>query len=159
MGEKKKNILKNWKLWIVVIVIIILVILISILILRNKMTPEETVSKFMYLIENKEYEKAKKLSNGKLEMLDVLSNIKPSSLTFNFSEDKKEAKSIIMEDDDTVEMTTMYIKLNNTILGWKISSYTVETDFIPQNILQKRMDEGKELSQNEFFYWGISEET
>lgn len=72
-----------------ILLLILLIISFVIILLRNNLTPEETVSRFMYLIENKEYEKAKKYSNRKLENLDLISNIDPSKLTFTFSDDKK----------------------------------------------------------------------
>ena len=58
--EENKN-LRNWKLWVGIIVVIALITTVLIFTQRNNLTPEETLSKFMYLIENKEYEKAKKL--------------------------------------------------------------------------------------------------
>lgn len=72
-----------------ILLLILLIISFVIILLRNNLTPEETVSRFMYLIENKEYEKAKKYSNRKLENLDLISNIDLSKLTFTFSDDKK----------------------------------------------------------------------
>lgn len=156
--EEKKKIFKDWRVWIAVLAIVLLVG-IGIFLLRNKLTPQETVSKFMYLIENKEYEKAKRLCSGNLEKLDLLSNIKPSSLTFKFSDNKKEATSILLEDKETAEITTMHIKLSNSLLGWKIKSYNVNTDLIPQSLLQERLESGENLSQNEFLLWAIYEET
>lgn len=54
-----KKIYKKW--WFYLILLILLIISFVIILLRNNLTPEETVSKFMYLIENKEYEKAKNI--------------------------------------------------------------------------------------------------
>lgn len=157
--EEKNKIFKNWKLWVAILAIVGLIACISIFALRNKLTAEETVSKFMYLIENKQYEEAKKISNKKLEKLDLLSNIKPSNLNFEYSEDKKNATSVLLEDKETAEMTTMYIELENSLLGWKIKDYTVNTDLIPQSILQARLENNEEISQSEFFLWAIYEET
>ena len=82
-----------------ILLLILLIISFVIILLRNNLTPEETVSRFMYLIENKEYEKAKKYSNRKLENLDLISNIDLSKLTFTFSDDKKNANATISEEE------------------------------------------------------------
>lgn len=157
--ENNKNVFKNWKLYGIVVVAILIVVGITIFALRSNLTPEETISKFMHLIENKEYEKAKKLCSGKLEYLDSLSNIKPSNLRFEYSEDKKNATSVLLEDKETAEMTTMYVELNNSLLGWKIKSYTVNTDLIPQSILQARLEDDEDISESEFLLWALYEET
>ncbi len=157
--EEKKNMLKNWKLWGIIVVIILIIAGITIFALRNNLTPEETVSKFMYLIENKEYEKAKKLCSGKLEYLDLLSNTKPSNLRFEYSEDKKNATSVLLEDKETAEITKMYVELSNSLLGWKIKSYTVNTGLIPQAELQTRLENGEDISESEFLLWASHEET
>ncbi len=159
MSKHSKNILNNWKLWVAVLAIVGLIACISIFALRNKLTAEETVSKFMYLIENKQYEKAKKLCSGNIEKLELLSNIKPANLNFKYSEDKKNATTILFEDEETAEMTTMNIELNNSLLGWKIKNYIVNTDYIPQTVLQARLENNQEISQSEFFLWAIYEET
>lgn len=159
MSEDRKNILKNWKLWVGIIVVILIIIGIVVMSLKNKMTPEETVSKFMHLIENKEYEKAKKLCSGDLEKLDLLSNIKPSSLRFEFSEDKKNATTTIIEDEETAEMTKMYVELSNSLLGWKIQNYNIKTDFIPQSTLQTRLENNEDISESEFLLWALYDET
>lgn len=159
MSKHSKSILNDWRLWVAVLAIVLLLIGIGIFISRNKLTPEETVSKFMYLIENKQYEGAKKLCSGNLEKLDVLSNIKPSNLSFEYSKDKKSATSVLYENKETAEMTTMHIELDNSLLGWKIKSYTVNTDLIPQTILQARLENNEAISQSEFLLWAIYEET
>lgn len=155
MEKKKSNIIKNWKLWVGVIAILLLIIIASIFILRNKMTAEETVSNFMHLIESKEYEEAKKLSNGKLEKLEILSNIKPSSLNFDFTEDKKRATAVLLEEE--IESTNLNIVMNNTLLGWKIKSYDVVTDLIDPQIIEDRLKKGKIVSDIQLLYWGESE--
>lgn len=155
MVKDSKSIWKNWKLWVAVIVGIVVIVIISILILRNNLTPEETVSKFMYLIENKEYEKAKKLSSGKLEYLDLLSNIKPSDLSFKYSEDKKKATSVILEE--RVETTNLNIEMKNTLLGWKIKKYEVTTGLIEPQVIEDRLKEGKSISDIQILYWGESD--
>lgn len=159
MSKHSKSILNDWRLWVAVLAIVLLLIGIGIFISRNKLTPEETVSKFMYLIENKQYEGAKKLCSGNLEKLDVLSNIKPSNLSFEYSKDKKSATSVLYENKETAEMTTIHIELDNSLLGWKIKSYTVNTDLIPQTILQARLENNEAISQSEFLLWAIYEET
>lgn len=150
-----KNLIKKWWFWLCITMSIILILFVNIVLLSNKMTPEETVSKFMYLIENKEYEKAKKLSNGKLEMLDILSGIKPSNLIFDFSEDKKSATAVVLEDE--IETTNINIIMQNTLLGWKIQSYKIITDLIDPQILENRLKSGKTLSDVQLLYWGESE--
>lgn len=150
----KKKVLENQKL-LIGIIIIILVIILSIFVLRNKLTPEETVSRFMYLVENKNYEEAKKLCNNDLEKLDILSNIKPSNLTFEFSEDKKNATAVILEDE--IESTNINVTINNTLLGWKIQSYDVVTDLINPQIIENRLKEGKSVSDIQLLYWGESD--
>lgn len=152
---KYSNILKNWKIWIVIIAVVLLIILSTIFIIRNKMTPEETVSKFMYLIEKKEYEEAKKLSSKNLEKLDIISNLKPTNLIFEFSKEKKEATSILLEED--IEVTNMNIKLKNTILGWKIEDYEVVTELIKPQIIEDRLKRGKKVSDIQLLYWGESD--
>lgn len=159
MENHSKNIFKSWKLWIGILIAILIIVVIIIFTLRNKLTPEETVSRFMYLIENKEYENAKKLSSKKLEYLDLLSNIKPSSLSFKFSEDKKNATAVVLEDKETAEMTNLYVELDNSILGWKIENYTINTDFIPQSVLQNRLENRESISESEFLLWALYDET
>lgn len=135
---------------------ILIVILLSFFLLRNRMTPEETVSRFMYLVENKDYNKAKKLCDTELKHLDLLSNIKPSKLTFDFSEDKKNGKSILLEKD--IEETTLNIEMKNTILGWKIHSYDVKTELIEPNKIEERLKHGENISDIQLLYWGESDE-
>lgn len=150
------------KLAIIFSSIIVLIILISVIVtmlLRNNLSPEETVSKFMYLVETKEYEKAKKLAKGNIDKLDVVSNINPSKLTFNFSEDKKEAETILATDKDMATETKMIVSLDNTILGWKIKDYEVVTDFIDPQTIQEKLENGEEVSDGEFIHWAISEST
>ena len=159
MSKHSKSILNNWKLWVAVLAIVGLIACISIFALSNKLTAEETVSKFMYLIENKQYEKAKKLCSENIEKLELLSNIKPANLNFKYSEDKKNATTVLLENEETAEMTTMNIELNNSLLGWKIKNYIVNTDYIPQSVLQARLENNQEISQSEFFLWAIYEET
>ena len=157
--EEKKKILKNWKLWVGVIIVILICVTISIFILRNKLTPEETVSRFMYLVENKNYEEAKQLCNGDLEKLEILSKINPSNFTFEFSENKKNAETIILEDEETAEVTKMYIELDSTVLGWKIKEYNVITDFIAQEVVQERLEKNEKVSDSQFLCWAISDKT
>jgi hypothetical protein len=157
--EKQTNILKNWKLCIGIFIIVLTVTGICIFTFRNKLTPEETLSRFLYLIETKNYSEAKKLCSEKLEYLDLLSNIKPANLTFKYSDDKRKATSVLLENKETAEMTTMYVELNNSLMGWKIKKYTINTDFISQSILQERLENNEEISQNEFLLWALSDET
>lgn len=155
-----KKLIKKWWFWtIVVVVLLITIITVSISILKNKLTPEETVSKFMYLIENKEYENAKKLCSNDLDKLDILSNIKPSNLVFEFSEDKKSAETIILENKETAEVTKLYAKLDNTILGWKIKEYNIITDLIEREVVQERLENNKTVSNSQFLCWAISDKT
>lgn len=154
MVKHSKSIFKNWKLWVGIAITTLIIITVFVFALRNKLTPEETISRFMYLIENKEYEEAKKLSEGSLEKLDVLSNIKPSSLTFNFSEDKKNATSVILENE--IESTNMNIVMKNTLLGWRIQSYEVITDLIEPQIIEDRLKQNKTVSDIQLLYWGES---
>lgn len=154
--EEKKSILKNWKLWVgIVILIIILIAVIVVFALRNKMTAEETVSRFMYLIENKEYEEAKKLCSGTLEKLDIVSNLKPSKLNFKFSENKTEATSVLLEED--IETTNMNLRLKNTLMGWKIENYEVTTNLIEPQEIEDRLKDNKEVSDIQLLYWGESD--
>ena len=150
---KKK--LKSWKLWVGIFVIILIVTGIYIFTLRNKLTSEETLSRFMYLIETKEYEEAKKLCAGNLEKLDILSNIKPSSLSFEFSENKKNATSVILENE--IESTNMNVVMKNTLLGWKIESYEVVTDLINPQVIEEKIKKGQEVSDIQLLYWGESD--
>lgn len=150
-----KKIIKKWWIWLGTIISIILIIFVTLYFLKNKMTPEETVSRFMYLVENKEYEKAKKLTNGKTEMLDVLSKIEPSNLIFNFSEDKKLATAVVLEDE--IETTNINVIIQSTLLGYKIQSYEIVTDLIDPQILEDRLKSGKTLSDIQLLYWGESE--
>lgn len=154
--EEKKKFYQKWWFWIITMIMaLIIIVFISILALRNKLTPEETVSKFMYLIENKDYEEAKKLSSNDLCKLDILSNIEPSNLTFRFSEDKKSANAILLEEE--IEVTNMNVILKNTLLGWKIESYEVTTELIEPQILEDRLKSNKELSDIQLLYWGESD--
>jgi len=152
-----KKMWKNWKLWLGILAIIIVIGIGSIFILRNEMTAEETVSKFMYLIENKEYEKAKKLCSVQLEHLDLLSNIKPSKLSFNFSENKESASSVLLENE--LEVTSLNIDIKKTILGWKIKSYNVTIDLIKPRIIEERLNKNEDVSDVQFLYWAESEES
>lgn len=153
----KKKIWQNlsFQIGIVVTIGIITIIVITIYSISNKMTPEETVSKFMYLVENKQYEEAKKLSDGKLEYLDVLSNIKPSDLRFEFTEDKKIATTILIEEELIV--TKMKVQLKNTIMGWKIESYKVNEEPINPQTIENRLKEGKKVTDIQLLYWGESD--
>lgn len=153
--ENIKKINKKWWILIGIILLIIVITLCIIFTVRNKMTPEETVSRFMYLIENKEYEKAKKLCIENLEKLDVLSNIKPSNLSFNFTQDKKNATATILEDE--IEVTNMNIEIKNTLLGWKIRNYNIETDLIEPQTIEDRIKSGKTVSNIQLLYWGESD--
>lgn len=152
--EKNKN-LRNWKLWVGIIVVIALITTVLIFTQRNNLTPEETLSKFMYLIENKEYEKAKKLCSNNLENLETVSNLKPSNLSFTFSKDKKDATCILLEDE--IEFTTMNVKMKNTITGWKIESYKVLTDLADPQIFEDRLKNGEKISNIQLLYWGESD--
>lgn len=151
----EKELLKNWKFWIGIVSVLLIIGIITICVLRNNLTPEETISRFMYLVENKEYREAKKLCNGKLEKLDVLSNIKPSSLSFEFSDDKKNATSVIYENE--IENTIMYVTMKNTLLGWQIQEYEVLTDLINPQVIEDRIKNGKNVSDIQLLYWGESD--
>lgn len=150
-----KEKLKNWKIWLGMIIVILIIFLSVIFLFRNKLTPEETVSRFMYLIENKQYEEAKKLCNTELEHLDLLANVNPSKLTFKFSEDKKIATAILLEED--IESTNLNIKMENTIWGWKINGYNVTTDLIDPQIIENKLEQGKDVSDTQILYWGESD--
>lgn len=166
MKEKNSKIDKNnvpkrfykkwWFVLIIIIIIIILTVFIMICTFRNKLSPEETLSKFMYLIENKEYEKAKKLASRDIEHLDLLSNIEPSNLYFEFSDDKKSATSIL--EDKDLESTVMNVKLNKTILGWKVEDFSVETKPIDSQRIEDKLKNGDEISDSQLFYWAYSDE-
>lgn len=153
--EEKKKLLKNWRLWVGIIILIAIIVIISIFILRNKLTSEETVSRFMYLVENKNYEEAKKLCDNDLEKLDILSNVKPSNLTFTFSEDKKNATSTLLEEE--IEVTKLNVTLKNTIMGWKIQNYEVTTDLIEPQEIEDRLKTGKNVTDIQLLYWGESD--
>lgn len=154
MSKHSKSADKDWKLWIGIIIVVLIIGGIIIVALRSKMTPEETVNKFMYLIENKQYEEAKKLSTGNLEKLDIISNLNPSNLTFIFSEDKKEATGTLLENG--IETTNMNLKLKKTLTGWKIDNYEVVTNFIDPQIIEDRLKEGKTVTDIQLLYWGQS---
>lgn len=134
-----------------IILFIIIIALVAFFILRNKMTAEETVSKFMYLVENKEYEKAKKLTSEELEHLDLLSNVKPSKLSFKFTEDKKEAETLFFEEG--ISQTKLYIELDKTIMGWKIKKFYTTTELIDLQEIEDRMKSGEEVSDDQLWYW------
>lgn len=153
--EEKKNLFKNWKLWLGIVIALILIVGITIFALRNKMTPEETVSRFMYLIENKQYTEAKKLSSKNLEKLEILSNIKPSELSFNFSKDKKNAQAVILEEE--IESTNINILMKNTLLGWKVQSYEVITELMKPQIIEDRLKQNKTVTDIQLLYWGESD--
>ena len=140
---------------VLVLVVILLIISILIFISRNKMSPEETVSKFMYLVENKQFEEAKKLCDGKQEHLDLLSNVKPSDLTFQYSDGKKNAKAVLLEEE--IETTNLNVEMKNTILGWKIKKYEVITDLIPPQEIEDRLIAGKSVTDIQLLYWGESD--
>lgn len=144
---------------ITILLILLVVTAVAINVLRNKMTPEETLSKFMYLIENKEYEKAKKLCSSDLEKLDILSNIKPTNFSFDFSEDKKEAEATILENEETLEISKMYVYLDKSILGWKINKYKVETNLISGETIQKRLDNNEQVSDLYLLHWAMQDTT
>jgi len=155
MSTGGENMGKNNKKLILIISGIVLIIIITITtITRNNMTPEETVSRFMYLVENKNYEEAKKLCNRDLDKLDMLSNLKPSNLTFDFSEDKKNATAIILEDG--IETTNMNIVMKNSLLGWKIYNYEVVTDLIEPQVIEDKIIKGEIVSDIQLLYWGES---
>lgn len=153
--EEKKKLWKNWKFWVVATVIIVILAIISILVLRNNMTAEETVSKFMYLIENKDYEKAKKLCSKQLEHLDLLANIKPSSLSFKFSEDKKEAKSVLLEEE--IKVTKLNVKLEHTLMGYKIKDFNVTVEAMEPQKIEDRLNNGESVTDVQLLYWAESE--
>lgn len=153
--EGKKNMLKRWKLCGIIVVIILIIVGITIFILKNKLTPEETVSKFMYLIENKQYEEAKKLCSENLERLDILSNIKPSNLKFEYSYDKKNATAVLLEDE--IEITNINIVLKNTILGWNINNYEIITDLIDPQVIENRLKNKKNVTDIQLLYWAESD--
>ena len=149
--------IKNKKIVIIVLIVIIVVIamfFIAITIFKNKLTPEETVSKFMYLIENKEYEEAKKLCKNDLDKLEVLSNINPSNLLFEFSDDKEEAIATLLENE--IEVTNMKIELKKSLLGWKIEKYDIITDLIDPQTIEDRLKDGKDVTDIQLLYWGES---
>lgn len=153
--EEKKKLLKNWKLWAGIVLLFVIVTVIVIFRLRNKMTPEETVSKFMHQVENKQYEEAKNLCSQQLDYLDLLSNVKPSNLHFEFSEDKKNATAILLEDE--IENTNLNITMKETLLGWKIESYNVTNELIDPQIIEDRLIKGDTVSDVQLLYWGESD--
>lgn len=154
--KEKRKLYQRWWFWLITTLIVIIIIaIVSITILKNKLTAEETVSKFMYLIENKEYEEAKKLCNNDLEKLDILSNLKPSNLTFEFSKDNKNATTTLLEQE--IEVTKLNVKLENTILGWKIQNYEVVTDLINPQEIEDRLKSGKNVTDIQLLYWGESD--
>ena len=53
----------------------------------------------------------------------------------------------------------MYVELNNSLLGWKIKSYTINTGLIPQSELQARLENNEDVSESEFLLWALYEET
>ena len=153
MEEKQKR----KPIFIILILAVLVIILLGITIVtlnKNTMTPEETLSRFMYLIENKDYEEAKKLTNGTLEKLEVLSQIKPSELTFDFSEDKRKATSKLLEKE--LETTNIYVNLTNNLLGWKIDDYEVITEPINPQEIENKMEHNETVSSTQFLYWGSS---
>lgn len=163
MDNKNENVKSNSKLLetikkkkiLFIIVLFIIIAIGTFFILRNKMTAEETVSKFMYLVENKEYEKAKKLANEELEHLDLLANVKPSNLTFKFSKDKKEAVSVLLEEE--ISQTKLNVELDKTIMGWKIKDFNVSTELIEPQEIEDRLKSGEEVSDIQLLYWGESD--
>lgn len=151
--EKKK--IKKWQVSLGILILAVILITVTALILKNSLTPEETLSKFMYLIENKQYEEAKKLCSKPLENLDVLSSIKPNDLTFDFAEDKKSAISTILEDE--IEVTNMHIEMDNTLLGWRIKGYEIIIDLIEPQVIEDRIKQNKIVSDIQLMYWAESD--
>lgn len=137
-----------------ILLLILLIISFVIILLRNNLTLEETVSRFMYLIENKEYEKAKKYSNRKLENLDLISNIDLSKLTFTFSDDKKNANATISEEE--IQVNLLHVTLNNSILGWKINNLEISKDNIDPQIIEDRLKNKENVSDIQKVYWAQS---
>lgn len=153
--KEKKNIFSNKRGLIIIVIIMLLLSMIVLFARRNNRTPEETVSKFMHLVENKEYEKANKLCSNKLEKLDILSNIKPSNLVFYFSNDKKKATATVLEDETMC--TNINIIMEKTLLGWKIEQYDITEDEINPQVIEDRLMQNASVSDVQLLYWAQSD--
>lgn len=129
--EKNKNILKNWKLWSGIIIGVMIIIFI---INYNSLSEYETTEKFIDLVSQSEYGKAKKYitSNFEWDLAAVKKknfNIK-ESFSYSYGDyklnDYDEIAYIDINDKQLKFMSIYKFKLKKTIFGYKIDGYSME---------------------------------
>lgn len=122
--------MKKKKTWIIIAIVCIVIIGVIILIKdRNNLSAQDTFDRFIGLVENGEYEEAKKYTTS--NFTNDLSNIKDLKISkmsknYKLSEENKyiykqttKLFDLIMEDIYTFE-------LKETFMGWKIDTYKYE---------------------------------
>lgn len=126
--KKNKNILKNWKLWVGIIGFMIIIFMIN----YNSLSKHETMEKFINLVSQSEYKKAKKYitSDFPVDLATIkkekLENKKSFSSTYKgYTLDNADEIAYIRMDD--LNYISVYIfKLKKTLMGYKI--YDCEID-------------------------------
>ncbi len=135
MEKNSKNIFKSWKLWIGILIAILIIIFI---LNYNTLSKQETVEKFLYLVSESEYQKAKKYITSNFEW--DLASVKKKELEYKESftykygdyylKDDYDIAYIYINMEDIKWMAIYKFKLKHTILGYKIDNYDYEyTDY------------------------------
>jgi len=129
--ELKKNMLKNWKMWIILILVILIVIFI---INYNNLSKYETVEKFIDLVSQSEYGKAKKYVTSNFEW--DLASVKKKDLQYAESftykyenyylDNEYDIAYIHINEKETKFMAIYKFKVKKTIWGYKIDNYDYE---------------------------------
>lgn len=131
MVKDSKSIWENWKLWVGVILGIVIIVFI---INYNTLSKQETVEKFLHLVSQSEYQKAKKYITSNFEW--DLSAVKKKELEYADSftykygdyylDNNYDVAYIHINSKETKFMAIYKFKLKQTIWGYKIDKYDYE---------------------------------
>lgn len=129
--EEKNKIWKNWKLWAGIIIILIVIIFV---INYNSLSEYETMEKFLDLVSQSEYSKAKKYITSNFEW--DLAGVKKRGLEKAYSFTYKYGDYYLDDDYDIAYITInlkeikaaeiIKFKLKQTIFGVKIDGYRID---------------------------------
>ncbi len=135
MEEKENsNILKDWRVWVGVILILLVIIFV---VNYNGLSRYETMEKFLDLVSQSEYSKAKKYvtNNFTWDLASVKKkNLKNAeSFTYKYGdyclEDGYDIAYININDKELKYMSVYKFKLKKTIFGYKIDDYKIDYEY------------------------------
>lgn len=129
--ENIKSYIKNWKIWSIILAIFLIILFI---VNYNSLSKYETMEKFLDLVSESEYSKAKKYitTNFKWDLSAVKKHNLENAENFTYKygdyylENEYDIAYISNNIKETRFMSIYKFKLKQTIFGYKIDSYKFE---------------------------------